>query len=81
MAFISKYDLRFLTLMGRKYDKNFDFFDDYILYLYYNVFKMNDKKYYHQLEKDLEEYVVIQNGKERDKRGRLHGRKEKKEII
>lgn len=72
MAFISKYDLRFLTLMSRKYNKNFDFFDDYILYLYYNVFKMNDGRYYHQLEKDLEEYVVMQNGKERDLRGTLH---------
>ena len=29
MGFISRYDLRFLTLMNRKYNKEFDFFDDF----------------------------------------------------
>lgn len=71
MAFISRYDLRFLTLMNRKYNKEFDFFDDYILWLYYDYFNEDKDKYYHQLEKDLWEYVDFQSGKERDKRDRL----------
>jgi len=71
MPFISRYDLRFLTLMNRKYKKEFDFFDDYILWLYYDCFNEDKEKYYHQLEKDLWEYVDFQSGKERDKRDRL----------
>lgn len=71
MGFISRYDLRFLTLMNRKYNKEFDFFDDYILWLYYEYFNEDKDKYYHQLEKDLWEYVDFQSGKERDKRDRL----------
>lgn len=71
MGFISRYDLRFLTLMNRKYNKEFDFFDDYILWLYYDYFNEDKEKYYHQLEKDLWEYVDFQNGKERDKRDKL----------
>ena len=71
MAFISRYDLRFLTLMNRKYNKEFDYFDDYILWLYYEYFNEDKEKYYHQLEKDLWEYEDFQNGKERDKRDRL----------
>ena len=71
MGFISRYDLRFLTLMNRKYNKEFDFFDDYILWLYYDYSNEDRDKYYQRLEKDLWEYVDFQSGKERDKRDRL----------
>lgn len=77
MAYISKRDTKFLTFMNRKYIKfkvNFEFYDDYILWLYYDCFGMNDSLYYKQLEKDLWEYVEFQSGKERDLRGKLTGR-------
>lgn len=77
MAYISKYDTKFLTFMNRKYKKfnvNFEFFDDYILWLYYDYFGGNDRFYYKQLEKDLWDYSDFQTGQERDVRGKLEGR-------
>lgn len=74
MSYISKYDTKFLTFMNRKYKKynvNFEFYDDYILWLYYDLFDMNDSLYYKCLEKDLWEYVEFQSGKERDKRDKI----------
>lgn len=63
--------------MNRKYKKynvHFDFYDDYILWLYYDYFDKNEVSYYKQLEKDLWEYVDFQSGREKDKRGKLDGR-------
>lgn len=77
MAYISKYDTKFLTFMNRKYRKfkvNFEFFDDYILWLFYDYFGEDEKLYYKQLEKDLEEYSDFQTGKERDIRGKLESK-------
>lgn len=74
MGYISKYDTRFLTMMNRKYREYgvfFEFYDDYIMWLFYDFCKRKTRKYYAQLEKDLWEYVEFQNGKERDKRGKL----------
>lgn len=74
MGYISKYDTRFLTMMNRKYREHgvfFEFYDDYIMWLYYDFCRKKTRKYYTQLEKDLWEYVEFQNGKERDKRGKL----------
>ena len=74
MSYISRFDTKFLTLMNRKYKEynvNFEFFDDYILWLYYDYYKKDIEKQYKQLEKDLWEYVDFQSGKERDKRDRL----------
>lgn len=72
--YISKYDTKFITFMNKKYKKfgvKFEFYDDYILWLFYDYFKGNEKEYYVQLEKDLGEYSDFQTGKERDNRGRL----------
>lgn len=72
--YISKYDTKFLTFMNRKYHQynvNFEFFDDYILWLYYYFCKKNEESYYKQLEKDLWDYVEFQSGKERDKRDKV----------
>lgn len=80
MGYISKYDTKFLTFANRKYRKfkvNFEFFDDYILWLFYDYFGENEKLYYKQLEKDLWEYVEFQSGKEKDKRGKLNDNWEK----
>ncbi len=80
MGYISKYDTKFLTYMNRKYKKynvNFEFFDDYILWLYYDHLKKDEYLYYKQLEKDLWSYVEFQNGKEKDKRGKLNDNWEK----
>ena len=75
MGYISKYDTRFLTVMNRKYKKykvNFEYYDDYILWLYYELCRKKKMKYYRTLEKDLWEYVEFQNGKERECRGKLN---------
>ena len=79
MPYISKFDTKFLTLMNKKYKEynvSFEFFDDYILWLYYDFYKKDVEKYYKQLEKDLWEYVDFQSGKERDKRDRLTSNEE-----
>ena len=68
MSYISKYDTKFITFINRKYRNLgvfFNFFDDYILWLYYDVFKENEKKYYSKLEEDLMEYSNMQTGSPR----------------
>lgn len=80
MGYISKYDRTFLSFMNKKYKKfdvNFQFFDDYILWLYYDYYATNTELYYKQLEKDIWEYVEFQSGREKDKRGKLDGNWEK----
>lgn len=72
MGYISKYDTKFINFVNRKYKTDFEFFDDYILWLYYDYFNRNEEKYYKQLEKDLYEYSDFQTGKERDMRGKLN---------
>lgn len=72
MGYISKYDTKFINFVNRKYKSDFEFFDDYVLWLYYDYFNMNEEKYYKQLEKDIYEYSDFQTGKERDKRGKLN---------
>lgn len=74
MGYISKYNLKFVNYVSRKYRKykvDFEFIDDYRTWLYYDYFGGNQELYYERLEKDLEEYSNIQTGKERDKRGKL----------
>jgi len=73
MAYISKYDTKFLTFMNRKYHQfnAFEYFDDYILWLYYDFCNKDEELYYKNLEKDLWEYVEFQNGKERENREKL----------
>jgi len=77
MSYISKYDTKFLTFMNRKYSiykVAFEFFDDYVMWLYYDHCKSSKVKYYKALEKDLWEYVEFQSGKEREVRGKLDGK-------
>ena len=77
MSFVSKYDTKFLTFMNRKYKDyhvKFDYWDDYILWLYYDLYKMNDENYYTNLEQDIKEYVEFQSGKEREERDTLESR-------
>lgn len=74
MAYISRYDRTFLSYMNNKYQQykvNFEYFDDYVLWLYYKHYKQDETKYYKQLEKDLWDYVEFQSGKERDGRGKI----------
>lgn len=74
MAYISRYDKKFLTFMNKKYDKYnilFEYYDDYILWLFYEYCKGDEDIYYSQLEDDLRDYVEFQSGKERDKRDKL----------
>ena len=66
MGYISKLDTKFITFINRKYGTTFDYFDDYILWLY--KAKNNDKeKYYSQLERDIWEYSDFQTGSPRSK--------------
>lgn len=82
MAYISKYDTKFLTFMNRKYHQYnaFEYFDDYILWLYYDFCNQDEELYYKTLEKDLWDYVEFQNGKERDNRDKLVSRWESEET-
>ena len=80
MGYISKYDTKFLTYINRKYRKYkvcFEFFDDYVCWLFYDYFGMNEELYYNQLEKDINEDSDLQTGRERDKRGKINGNWEK----
>lgn len=74
MAYISRYDTKFITFMNRKYRKyniKFEFIDDYRLWLYEDYCVYDEVDYYKQLEKDLAEYSDFQTGRERDKRDKL----------
>lgn len=76
MSYISKYDRKFVSFMNRKYKEhkvNFEFIDDYRLWLYEDYCVYDSVLYYKQMEKDLQEYSDFQTGKERDKRGKLNG--------
>ena len=64
MGYISKFDTKFITFVNRKYDKAFDYFDDYVVWLYMQ--KKDETTYYAQLEMDLWEYSDFQTGKPRD---------------
>lgn len=75
MGYISRYDRTFLSYMNKKYSRhnvNFRYFDDYILWLFYDRYKKDETKYYKRLEKDLWSYVEFQSGKERDRKDKLN---------
>lgn len=75
MGYISKYDRTFLSFVNKKYknyEVSFEFFDDYILWLYYEYSDQCKNLYYKYLENDLCNYVEFQSGKERDIRGLLN---------
>ena len=70
MSYISKYDTKFVTFINRRYKRykvSFEFFDDYILWLYYTLCKSNSKLYYKKLENDLWAYSDWQTGTPREK--------------
>lgn len=65
----SKRKISFLTFVNRKYKKllqkksnmtMFYDFDDYALFLYYDLYKKDYEDYYWNLENDLREYVNLQ---------------------
>lgn len=66
MSYISKFDTKFITFVNRKYNKSFNFFDDYILWLYYKKCKCKDDIYYAMLERDLWNYSDMQTGTPRE---------------
>ena len=68
MGYISRLDTKFITYVNRKYCKynvKFSYFDDYILWLYYDLLNSNESNYYSQLEKDIMEYSNMQTGSPR----------------
>ena len=82
MGYISKYDYKFTTFLNRKYkDKKvfFTYFDDYILWLYYEDCKCNEDEYYSRLEDDIWEYSNSQTGKPKDEDYEENNRQYKKE--
>lgn len=66
MSYISKYDTTFVNFINRKYNKNFRYFDDYILWLYYKRLRCNKKLYYITIEKDIWDYSDWQTGSPRE---------------
>ena len=68
MGYTSKHDTKFITFVNRKYSKHkvhFDYFDDYILWLFYSLCRCNERFYYSKLEKDLWEFSDWQTGSPR----------------
>ena len=77
MSYISKYDTKFITFVNKKYNKNFKFFDDYILWLFYKR-SSSEGIYYRMLEKDIWDYSDMQTGTPREHE-RLNDNWKKKE--
>ena len=50
--------------------KQFKYYDDYACFLYYDIFQMNEEKYYEQLEDDIKRFSDMQTGEERKKAGK-----------
>lgn len=69
MGYISKIDTKFITFINRKYNKSFNYFDDYIIWLY-RMKRNNQSDYYAQLEEDLWQYSDFQTGTPRSKERR-----------
>jgi len=58
MEFISKYNLTFVKYVNKKYNKKFQSFDDYSLFLFEKT--EDEVYYYYQLEEDIKEYCQYQ---------------------
>lgn len=59
MGFVSRYNFKTIVYMNQKYKSYnviFESFDDYIMFLFYNLCKRDEKKYYSKLEDDFIEY-------------------------
>lgn len=59
MEFVSKYNLTFIKFVNKKYDKKFQTFDSYSLWLY-ETEDCKNSRYYDKLEEDLKEYCNYQ---------------------
>ena len=70
MGYISKYDTTFINFINKKYKKNFKYWDDYALWLYYKRLYCNADLYYRNIEKDLWEYSDWQTGSPRENEGK-----------
>lgn len=69
MGYISKYDNKFINFINRKYAKyntEFRYFDDYIVWLYYKFCMCNEEFYYKKLEDDIWQYSDWQTGSPRE---------------
>lgn len=69
MGYISKHDTKFITFINRRYSRykvQFDYFDDYILWLFYKLCKCDERFYYSKLEKDLWDFSDWQTGSPRE---------------
>lgn len=65
MGYISKYDTKFINFVNRKYNTDFSFFDDYILWLYYKKCNSDESEYFTNLQDDMWEYSDFQTGSPR----------------
>lgn len=59
MEFISKYNLTFVNYANKKYNKKFQTFDGYSLWLF-ELVNCEHTKYYEKLEDDIREYCDYQ---------------------
>lgn len=58
MEFVSKYNLTFIKFVNKKYNKKFQNFEDYTLYLFEKT--SDEVYYYYELEEDLKDYCKYQ---------------------
>lgn len=69
MGYISKYDNKFVNFVNKKYIKyntEFRYFDDYIVWLFYKFCRCNEEFYYKKLEEDIWQYSDEQTGTPRE---------------
>lgn len=66
ITFIDYVNIRYSKKLEKSKLPNFIYWDDYALFLFENVCKMNEDKYYELLEKDIKKFSDMQTGTERE---------------
>lgn len=66
MKFIDFMNIRYKKKIEEHNEKTFKYFDDYALFLYENICKTNEEKYYRLLEYDMTLYSNKQTRSERE---------------
>lgn len=64
--FVEFVNFRYRKILSEKDLPLFRFWDDYAMFLFYDICNMDDDKYYELLEKDIKLYSDMQTGTERE---------------
>ena len=65
-VFINFLNFRYSHVLTDKDLPFFKFWDDYAMFLFYDICNMNEDKYYELLEKDIKIFSDMQTGTERE---------------